>query len=263
MYMTSTLDGCFLFAPFRTILYSVCRTQNHLKIRSEELDKEQERNSNQQVRYEVERLNFTMKAPKNMRTFLSHGEACTQLEPHALSIHLIKGPSITVSNMDLILREYDSVLNRLDRLGNCRISISHTEVNGFVHCPPSLRMNVPRIRTRREYNHWNVRHWKTKPRRRRLPPPPPPLPPPSKSKLKPPPTPILMPKPKHPLPPPPNPEAKQNPAPKSSPSSASAYLSSEPRARNIGMAQHLVEDTKQNSRVTVASESMGMGVMGR
>lgn len=61
MYMTSTLDGCFLFAPFRTVSYSIGRTQNHLKICLEELDEEQERTSNPQVSMRRrERLNFTM-----------------------------------------------------------------------------------------------------------------------------------------------------------------------------------------------------------
>lgn len=55
-----------------------------------------------------------------MRTLLYHGEACTQLIPRALSIHPIKGPLITVSNKDLVLREYDSMLDRSDRLGESR-----------------------------------------------------------------------------------------------------------------------------------------------
>ncbi|KAF5369609.1 hypothetical protein D9757_010462 [Collybiopsis confluens] len=144
MYMTSTLDACFKDAEQTA--------ENDLKTRSDALDKEEAEISEQRVRYDAEeaiefydelasdkvssgsRLHFSFvfssgsnhthisllplvrqRSPRIMQTFLSHGEACSKLEGETLAIASrdLTAAGLDYDNMDVWLKEYNAVLDRL------------------------------------------------------------------------------------------------------------------------------------------------------
>ncbi|KAF5392650.1 hypothetical protein D9757_001071 [Collybiopsis confluens] len=117
MYMTSTLDACFKDAEQTA--------ENDLKTRSDALDKEEAEISEQRVRYDAEEAiefydelasdKFAKEAPRIMQTFLSHGEACSKLEGETLAIASrdLTAAGLDYDNMDVWLKEYNAVLDRL------------------------------------------------------------------------------------------------------------------------------------------------------
>ncbi|KIK64778.1 hypothetical protein GYMLUDRAFT_240737 [Collybiopsis luxurians FD-317 M1] len=122
VYMTSTLDACFKEAEHAA--------QNDLKTHSEELDEEQETISDQQVWYEAEReIQFYNELASdkvtNLVSFMlmmltAQLISTYVLEAQALSISIaskdLSGSEIDYDSMDLMLREYDDVLDRLGSL---------------------------------------------------------------------------------------------------------------------------------------------------
>ncbi|KIK64757.1 hypothetical protein GYMLUDRAFT_71163 [Collybiopsis luxurians FD-317 M1] len=261
--MTSTLDACFKEAEHAA--------QNDLKTRSEELDKEQESISDQQVRYEAEREiqfydelasdKFAKEAPKIMQTFLSHGETCTQLEAQALSIASkdLSGSGIDYDNMDLMLREYDDVLDRLGSLlmetfelesAILRLTVSSAAPKLEDELPPdsddtpehqpsessSLEPEAPQAQVSSSSYPDTETETETSPTTTTTT---------TTSST----TPSAQ----------PQSEAEAQPRSQIAPVFSACLPIVRARARNIGMAQQLVEGAKQNLRVTVALESMGIG----
>ncbi|KAF8827255.1 hypothetical protein HHX47_DHR5000511 [Lentinula edodes] len=138
MYMASTLDACFEDAEEVA--------EKNIQTRSEELDKQEASSSDQQTRTEAERLiefygelssdkvsqiillrtpihkartsQFAKDAPKIMQNFLSHGDACTEIETEALRIASQDLNNIDFDIVDIMgpLREYNDVLDRLGTL---------------------------------------------------------------------------------------------------------------------------------------------------
>ncbi|KAJ4479048.1 hypothetical protein J3R30DRAFT_3473683 [Lentinula aciculospora] len=120
MYMASTLDACFKDAE--------PTVEKDIKARSEELDTQEASISDQQTRSEAERViefygelsldKFAKDAPKIMKTFLSHGDACTEIEAEALRIASQNLDDIDFDIVDIMvpLREYNDVLDRLGTL---------------------------------------------------------------------------------------------------------------------------------------------------
>ncbi|KAH7876509.1 uncharacterized protein C8R40DRAFT_1264696 [Lentinula edodes] len=138
MYMASTLDACFEDAEEVA--------EKNIQTRSEELDKQEASSSDQQTRTEAERLiefygelssdkvsqiillrtpihkartsQFAKDAPKIMQNFLSHGDACTEIETEALRIASQDLNNIDFDTVDIMgpLREYNDVLDRLGTL---------------------------------------------------------------------------------------------------------------------------------------------------
>lgn len=116
--MTSTLDACFKDAE---------KTAQHdTKARSDALDQEEATIEDHRVRFEAEQLiefydelssdKFAKDAPNIMQIFNSHGDACTKLEAEALRIATKDLSNIDYDSMDIPLREYNDVLDRLGRL---------------------------------------------------------------------------------------------------------------------------------------------------
>ncbi|KAJ3866936.1 hypothetical protein EV359DRAFT_61894 [Lentinula novae-zelandiae] len=120
IYMASTLDACFEDAEEVA--------EKNIQARSEELDKQEASSSDQRTRSEAERLiefygelssdKFAKDAPKIMQNFLSHGDACTDIETEALRIASQDLNHIDFDTMDIMgpLREYNDVLDRLGTL---------------------------------------------------------------------------------------------------------------------------------------------------
>ncbi|KAJ3811988.1 hypothetical protein F5876DRAFT_75287 [Lentinula aff. lateritia] len=120
MYMASTLDACFEDAEEVA--------EKNIKARSEELDEQEDSSSDQRTRSEAERLiefygelssdKFAKDAPKIMQNFLSHGDACTEIETEALRIASQDLNNIDFDTVDIMgpLREYNDVLDRLGTL---------------------------------------------------------------------------------------------------------------------------------------------------
>ncbi|KAF9067671.1 hypothetical protein BDP27DRAFT_1225546 [Rhodocollybia butyracea] len=113
--MTSTLDACFKDAQKAA--------ENDIKARSDVLDKEETNISDQRARFEAEQSiefydelssdKFAKDAPKIMQTFLSHGDACSELEAEALGIASKDLTNVDFDSMDLPLREFNDVLDKL------------------------------------------------------------------------------------------------------------------------------------------------------
>ncbi|KAJ3876375.1 hypothetical protein F5051DRAFT_411788 [Lentinula edodes] len=120
IYMASTLDACFEDAE------EVAEKNN--QARTEKLDKREASSSDQRTRSEAERLiefygglssdKFAKDAPKIMQNFLSHGDACTEIETEALRIASQDLNNIDFDIVDIMgpLREYNDVLDRLGTL---------------------------------------------------------------------------------------------------------------------------------------------------
>ncbi|KAJ3974062.1 hypothetical protein EV361DRAFT_896378 [Lentinula raphanica] len=120
MHMASTLDACFNEAEETA--------KKDIKARSDALDAQDASISDERTRSEAERLiefygelssdKFAKDAPKIMQTFLSHGNACADLEAEALRIASQDLDSIDFDTVDIMvpLREYNDVLDRLGAL---------------------------------------------------------------------------------------------------------------------------------------------------
>ncbi|KAJ3998337.1 hypothetical protein F5050DRAFT_1745532 [Lentinula boryana] len=120
MHMASTLDACFKDAEETA--------KKDVKARSDALDTLEANISDERTRSEAERLiefygelssdRFVKDAPKIMQSFLSHGEACTEIEAEALRIASQDLNNIDFDTMDIMvpLREYNDVLDRLGTL---------------------------------------------------------------------------------------------------------------------------------------------------
>ncbi|KAJ3759166.1 hypothetical protein EV360DRAFT_69742 [Lentinula raphanica] len=117
MHMASTLDACFNEAEEKA--------KKDIQARSDALDAQEANLSDERTRSEAERLiefygelssdKFAKDAPKIMQTFLSHGNACADLEAEALRIASQDLDSIDFDTVDIMvpLREYNDVLDRL------------------------------------------------------------------------------------------------------------------------------------------------------
>ncbi|KAJ3798968.1 hypothetical protein GGU11DRAFT_862319 [Lentinula aff. detonsa] len=120
MHMASTLDACFKDAEETA--------KKDIKARSDALDTLEANISDERTRSEAERLiefygelssdRFVKDAPKIMQSFLSHGDACTEIEAEALRIASQDLSNIDFDTMDIMvpLREYNDVLDRLGTL---------------------------------------------------------------------------------------------------------------------------------------------------
>ncbi|KAE9407232.1 hypothetical protein BT96DRAFT_914819 [Gymnopus androsaceus JB14] len=118
LYMTSTLDACFKDAEKNA--------KSDIKVRSDALDQEEAGTSDQRTRLEAGQSiefydelssdKFAKDAPKIMQTFLSHGDACTELEAEALRIASKDLSNIDFDSMIVPLQEYNDVLDRLGTL---------------------------------------------------------------------------------------------------------------------------------------------------
>lgn len=115
MYMTSTLEACF--ASSEQV------AKNDLETRAKQISEEESELSDQRTRLEAERAidfydelatdTFARDAPLIMKTFHSHGDACTRLEAEALNL-AVRGSA--VPDDDAPLQVYADMLDSLEEL---------------------------------------------------------------------------------------------------------------------------------------------------
>ncbi|KAJ7579935.1 hypothetical protein C8J56DRAFT_284163 [Mycena floridula] len=113
--MSSTLDACFKTAE--------SSAQNELETKEKELEKEEVELSDQRTRLDAERaisffdeLKFAKDAPDIMQAFLSHGDACTEMESTALDL-ATRDPDVEAAETsESPMQVYNDALDHLDAL---------------------------------------------------------------------------------------------------------------------------------------------------
>ncbi|KAF9462016.1 hypothetical protein BDZ94DRAFT_1310037 [Collybia nuda] len=115
MYMTSTLEACFQTAEEAA--------RKDLEARAKLVEEEESEIADQRIRFEAERAAdlydelatdlFAKEAPSIMQTFMSHGDACAQLEAEALQLAT---QGAIEPDEDAPLQVYNEMLDNLDTL---------------------------------------------------------------------------------------------------------------------------------------------------